>query len=603
MCGIAGSAHPFPSPPDDGSAALESLRRRGPDGSDRQAWSGENGTWQLLHTRLAINDLSAAGDQPISDEDGSLVMVFNGEIYNSPELRRRCEAAGHRFRSTMDGEVILHLWEMEGAASLARLNGIFALAIADTRTGEVVLARDPLGVKPLFYSLDERGSLWFASELTSLRAAGAPMGGEDLVGLAQFLTFLWVPAPRTPFQGAASLPPGTMLQWSSTGSKTLRYVEPLVPSEEPLRLTADAARVEAGERFAAAAQRQLLSDVPIGLMASGGIDSGLLWWATHETLDHAYTIDWTGGRTAEGLGDETAGVTDLQQRFGTRVTRIPGHDVDMEMLPISGDLFADPAYELTRMIARRAREDGLKVLLSGQGGDELFGGYRRHVAAPLVGRLRLGRLGGLAADAMTAKQLPGLGGVRGEYLARLARASSASDGFAAYMQLSTYSSATDRARILDCDVHEVSDEVVWEQHRTVFEALPPSLSFLRKAMTVDLQVYLPGLGLAYVDRAGMEFGVEIRVPWLDLDYVRWSLTLPDGLLVRGRQGKWLTRDVAAQVISPQMAARPKRGFGAPAASVPSAPTAVGERGFRQSRYLNLATSVLGRHRNAVALSA
>ena len=169
----------------------------------------------------------------MANEDGSLVMVFNGEIYNSPELRRYCEAKGHTFRSAMDGEVILHLWEMEGDACLRRLNGIFAVAVASTTTGEVVLARDPLGVKPLFYSESPDGTLWFASELTALRAAGAPVGAADPVALAQFLTFLWIPDPRTPFAGAKSLE-------ARAGAALDRRRAPAVPLRRPARSRAGA---------------------------------------------------------------------------------------------------------------------------------------------------------------------------------------------------------------------------------------------------------------------------------------------------------------------------------------------------------------------------
>ena len=177
--------------------ALAALAHRGPGAAGVDEL--ESGDWSchIAHTRLAINDLTGSGDQPLYNEDETLALVFNGEIYNSPELRRDCEAKGHTFRSRSDGEVILHLWEDEGPTALRRLNGIFAFAIQDRRNGTLVLVRDPLGVKPLFWSAD-RGSLWFASELQVLKAAGAPLGSPDVVALAQFLTFLWIPDPEPP---------------------------------------------------------------------------------------------------------------------------------------------------------------------------------------------------------------------------------------------------------------------------------------------------------------------------------------------------------------------------------------------------------------------
>lgn len=591
MCGIAGTVGRGLSTVLDGGI-IAGLRHRGPDSENRRSWSGVQSAWELCHTRLSIVDLSPAGDQPMTNEDGSLVMVFNGEIYNSPELRRHCEAKGHRFSSHMDGEVILHLWEMDGAAALAKLNGIFAVAIASTRTGEVVIARDPLGVKPLFYAVGRDESLSFASEIAALRAGGVAVGTHDLVAMAQFLSFLWVPDPRTPFTGVKSLEPGQAMQWTNAGMRLFRYVEPLVPTVDPSerRDHRDEQELVASvkQRFVESARRQLLADVPIALMASGGVDSGLLWWATSETLERAYTIQWSGHGDFEGLGEDRQAVAELEQRFSTRVEYLAGEEAD-EMLPPSGDLFADPAYDLTRLIARTAKRDGYKVLLSGQGADELFGGYRRHSVAPILARLRLRRFGEIAERSLT--RLPG-GHLSTEYAVRLARATAEADPLSAYMQLCTYSTAEERARALDCTIAEVSDEVVWQRHRDAFERLPDKLSFLRKIMTLDLHVYLPGLGLAYVDRAGMEFGVEIRVPWLDLDFVRWTLTLPDAALTRRGRGKWLTRDLAAQVLSPWIAHRPKRGFAAPASTIGDGNARDGQRAFRQGAYFARAQSKL-----------
>lgn len=589
MCGIAGTTSRAPSAT-VGAGTLDALGHRGPDARSSQTWSGERSSWVLLHTRLSIVDLSAAGEQPMASEDGSLVMVFNGEVYNSPELRRYCEAKGHNFRSSMDGEVILHLWEMEGDACLRRLNGIFAVAVASTTTGEVVLARDPLGVKPLFYSDGPDGSLWFASELAALRASGAPLGGTDAVALAQFLTFLWIPDPRTPFTGAKSLEPGQALRWTADGRRLFNYGKPLVPQPAPDRLSDDALLDQVRHQFGEAAGRQLLSDVPIGLMASGGVDSGLLWWATKKTLDRAYTISWDDAGDFEGLGDDRRAVVELEERFGTPVSYLQGEAAG-DTMPSSGDLFADPAYDLTRLIARTAREHGHKVLLSGQGADELFAGYRRHAMASVVARLRLGRLG--TALERSLLRLPA-GKLSSEYATRLARACSEPDAFGAYMQLCTYSTAAERAGVLDCDEAEVTNEVVWQRHREVFDRLPAELSFLRKALALDVAVYLPGLGLSYVDRAGMEFGVEIRVPWLDLDLLRWTLTLPDDALLRRGSGKWLTRDLAAIELSPEVARRPKRGFASPAKRVGAGQQA-GQHGFRQGAYFARARDIVQTH--------
>lgn len=529
----------------------------------------------------------------MSTSDGRFTMVFNGEIYNAPALRAECERAGHHFRSGMDGEVILHLWETHGPAALARLNGIFAVAVLDAVTGELFLARDPLGVKPLVYA-SSGDELWFASEVRALSAMGAPAGGTDAVALAQFLSFLWIPDPRTPYAGYRGLEPGTVLRWSPDGTRVSRYCAPLRPQESPAQRRPADAVAELRSRFTAAVGRQLLSDVPIALMASGGVDSSLLWWAAGAAIERAYTIDWRGSGGAEGLSDDAGTVAALSGQFGTPVTYVAGETVSGG-LPRSGDLFADPAHALTGALSARAAADGFKVLLCGHGGDELFAGYRRYQVASLLRRLRLGKLGAAGERALTRWG----SGLRAEYLARIARAAAEPDEFASYMRLCTYSGAADRARALGCTEAEVSDEVVWASHREVFDSLPSGLSFLRRVMALDLAVYLPGLNLAYVDRASMDQGVEVRVPWLDLDLVRWSLTLPDHLLASMRRAKTVPKALAAQVLCAEVARRPKRGFGVPAHRV-AAGENQGGPGFRQSRYFALAVSLLPEHHAGLA---
>jgi len=458
---------------------MRAVAHRGPDAEGLRRWSGTNASWALGHTRLAINDLSTAANQPMTNEDDTLVMVFNGEIYNSPELRRHCEAHGHAFRSRSDGEVILHLWEMEGSTCLRRLNGIFAVALASTTTGEVFLARDPLGVKPLVY-VERDGELWFASELAALRALDAPLGSHDVVALAQFLTFLWVPDPATPHRGARTLEPGTVLQWDAGASSISEYANVL--AVEPRDLSFADACEEAAIVVRGAVERQLLSDVPVGLMASGGIDSSLLWWAADAALARAFTIDWSTDTGAEHIAEDTRAVRGLEQQLGTPVEYLPGPEIDVDTLPPSGDLFGDAAYHLTRVIARAAKERGYKVLLSGQGADEVFGGYRRHLLAPLLGRVGLGRAGTLGAGmlARTAGQRVGA-----EYAARVLRAAAQPDPFRRYMELCSYSTAVERAAALDCTQAEVDDDVVWSRHREVYDRLPASWSPLKRAMVRD----------------------------------------------------------------------------------------------------------------------
>lgn len=587
MCGIVGAVGL--GLPGGIRNSLELLRHRGPDVSgSAQGMFGDRWSWQVGHTRLSINDLSEAGNQPLISEDSTIELVFNGEIYNSPALRAECEAAGHRFRSRSDGEVIVHLWEMQGERCLARLNGIFAMALVDHRCDAIVLARDPIGVKPLLYSTNG-DALWFASELRALAGAGAPLGSLDLISLAQFLTFLWVPDPRTPYEGARTLEPGHMLRWSEGALTNTSFADLVADAESEPRLELDEAQSQVGPLVRSAVQRQLLSDVPLAVMASGGIDSSLIWQAAGGAFSKAYTLDWGSDMGNERLHEDTDAVRTLEAALATPVATVGGEEAAGISLPLSGDLFGDPAFELTRRIARQAQEDGFKVLFSGQGGDEVFGGYRRHVMAPILGRLPVPSLGATAAARLL--RLPGER-VAVEYAARVSRALTEPDELAAYMQLCTYSSARDRAIALGCTEAEVRDEVVWQRHRAVHEALPRHWSRLQRLRTLDLLVYLPGLGLAYADRAGMEFGIEVRVPLLDLELVRWSLRLPDRALVHRGKTKVLARGLAERVLPPEIVRRRKRGFGVPIDQVKRTHGVEGSRGFRQGSYFARARRVL-----------
>ncbi len=564
------------------------LGHRGPDGETTARWEAPQAAGILKHTRLAIVDLSDRGLQPMACEQGRLLVAFNGEIYNHQELRRICEVRGHKLRSLMDGEVIVHLWEDEGPACLQRLNGIFAVAVVDTTTGEVWLARDPLGVKPLFQVSEPHG-LWFASEPQAVADLGADVGPWDMVALAQFLTFLWIPDPRTPRTRVRSVLPGQVVHWRPRqGARSWFYGAPLYPDPECRRLDLPTAVDELKEHLNAACSRQLLGDVPIALMASGGVDSSLLWWASQQGLSSAYTIEWPRAGGAERLEEDACAVRTMQTLVRCPTTFLAGATAESVDIPPSGDLFADPAYELTRLIAARAQQDGHKVLWSGQGGDELLAGYRRH----RVVRLLDGAPSRLLRSLSGFSRFPGTLGPRHEYGTRLLRASAAPTFFTRYMHLCTYSDAEERARVLGCTPADVCDEAVWERHREVYEALPSRLSPLRRALTLDLNVYMPGLGLAYVDRGGMEYGVEIRVPWLDLDLVRWSLALPDTVLT-AEGGKAPARVLARRVLPPVVSERAKCGFGAPAENVRRGVADAGGRGHRQGYYFARAAGVVG----------
>jgi asparagine synthase (glutamine-hydrolysing) len=398
---------------------------------------------------------------------------------------------------------------------------------------------------------------------------------------------MWVPEPLSPFSNVRALPSGHVLRWHPAEGTSTSLYRRLLPHPDAVRdLSFAEAEQQLRDRLAVASRRQLLGDVPISVMASGGVDSSLVWAGAGAGVDQAYTIRWPEG-SAEGSGEDARAVERLEASIGTPVHYLDGSEAEHTYRPLSGDVFADAAFELTRLISRHTRAENRKVLLSGQGGDELFGGYRRHMVAPLLGHAFTG-----PAGAAAPKLLGRMPGMNAEFLSRMLRATSHRDPFLRYMELCTYSTAAERAAAIGCTEAEVRDDVIFARHRQLWESLPAGLSFLRKAMALDLTVYLPGLGLSYVDRAGMEFGVEIRVPWLDLELVEWSFTLPDSLLVKRFDGKLLPKSLARTVIPPEVVDRPKRGFGAPSDTLASKNQAEGSRGHRQGKYFALATSVM-----------
>lgn len=553
MCGIGGVVGTSPAE----VRPNFSLSHRGPDGESWSRFRDQEWSGFLYHSRLAINDLTEAGHEPMLSKCGSgAILCFNGEIYNYPDLRRECEAKGHRFQSAMDGEVILHLYEDYGLSAFERLNGIFAVAVVDSRNRTLVLTRDAMGVKPVFYRQISDG-LAFASEPAQLRGA---FGGStwDVRGLAAFLTFLWIPAPWTAFKEIRSLRPGEILEWKADGSNRPSVVRGSHSLEYPSELEAEKAPTSSGAEVGAlihtAVRRQLLSDVPIGLMASGGTDSTLIWHSAKDVVRTGYTIQENSG--VEGLQADADAASRYSTESGLHHRLLAADDQVLLDFPQTGDLLADPAFSLTRTIAREARHDGIPVLLSGQGADEVLGGYRRHSAAVLLEQAPDAVLRRLARIAQKSKHP-----IRAEYGRRLGAAVSATKPFDRYSQLYRYADSGDRAQILDTTEAEVADDVVFAEHLRTWRSFPDAWSLTKKAVTLDLQVYLPGLGLTYADRASMSHGIEVRVPWLDRDVVRWSLEQSAKTLVGFRSRKIPASEYSRRVLPRYVWDRPKVGFG------------------------------------------
>jgi asparagine synthase (glutamine-hydrolysing) len=557
MCGIVGLYNRAGGRPADRSDlrhARDLLRHRGPDQGGE--YFDDDAGVALGVRRLAIVDL-VTGDQPITNEDGTVVVVFNGEIYNHRELRRELEARGHRFVTRADTEVIVHAYEEWGPDCAAHLNGIFGFAVWDARARRMYLARDPYGVKPLYYA-ERNGVLTFASELKGILAQPGFTPDVDLEALYLCLTFRYVPAPWTLFRGIRKLAPGTYLCARPDGVEVASYVpasEPALEDVDPRELAEELRR-----RLRDGVRRQMMSDVPIAVSLSGGVDSAAILSLVSDAADgpvQAFTIGF-GEKSEIPLAEEIA------KRFGARVeTRVASPADYAEFLdrfvwhleePTSNE--SAPAYFF---VAEMAHEHGTKVLLTGQGPDETFGGYTRYLGAayqPVVSSLP----GALTRGAST------LGGVaaRRSYNARRFTDMLAGGGDADRL-LSAYTFI--RPSLRDALLHRDGLTGVYRELPRAFveqqlEAAPEG-TLLERMLYVDARTSLADDLLLCEDKLSMAASVEARVPYLDLEYMALAERVPGTLKIRLGRRKHLHRRVVRDLVPRHVARRPKLGWGIP----------------------------------------
>jgi asparagine synthase (glutamine-hydrolysing) len=550
MCGICGIVSASGSVDPERLARMSAkLVHRGPD-SDGTFLDGPVG---LAARRLAIIDL-AGGDQPIANEDGTITVVQNGELYNYPELRLELQRAGHRFRTSCDTEVLVHLYEREGEAFARRLRGMFAVALWDAPRRRLVLARDRYGIKPLYYR-EENGGLEFASELRSL-----PRGEIDLDALEAFLAFNSIPAPLTIFREARKLPPGHVLVWESGQTRLERYARPApVPASE-LRSDDEAELVEELRgRLRDSVRAHLLSDVPVGVLLSGGIDSSALAaLAAQETGEPVRTFSIG---FEERSFDELSDARLVAERYGTRHRELVLRPDAALLLPALADAFDEPFADSsalpTYLVSQLAAAD-VKVALSGEGGDELFGGYYTYVADLLA--QRVGGLAGLARPVV--ERLPSSSArasfdykakrfVRGAHLPPLERHHAWKEIF------------SPEARAELTGRRHAFDPV--DLYRERF-AETEGAELLARLQDVDLGIYLVDDLLVKTDRASMAHSLEARVPFLDPAVTSFAFSLPARHRVSGFRKKVLLRKAVAPLVPEQIVRGKKRGFSIPAAA-------------------------------------
>ena len=555
MCGICGVAGP-------GAADIDAVRRmnsrlthRGPD-SDGLF---HDGGVALAIRRLSIIDLEH-GDQPISNEDGSVTVVQNGEIYNYRELRGELERRGHRFATRSDTEVLVHLYEEHGDSFVERLRGMFALALWDARERRLLLARDRFGIKPLFVR-QVGGTLSFASELKAMLEQPGFSRQIDPRAVAAYLAFNSIPAPLTIFAEARKLPAGTLAVWRHGELSQRRYARPTpVAAGETRRRPEGALAEELRETLRGSIRAHLVADVPVGVLLSGGVDSaGIVALAAGEQADPVKTFS---------VGFEEASFDELDrarlvaERYGADHHEIVLRPDAVELFPKLVEAFDEPfgdSSALPTYLVSELAAGEVKVALSGEGGDELFGGYYTYVADLLAPRV--GRLAALAAPLI--ERLPSSAAkVSLDYKAkRFARGAGLPPLERHHAWKEIFSRQAQAALLGARDPGWDPVDLYRERFAETAGAEP-----LARLQDVDLGIYLVDDLLVKTDRSSMAHSLELRVPFLDNEVAATALGLATPLKVRGLAKKRLLRRALAPLLPEQVLRGPKQGFSIPVAA-------------------------------------
>lgn len=560
MCGICGVVNFSREPVSEPvlSAMAGRLRHRGPDAlrvAQPAPWMG------LGHTRLKVIDLSDAANQPMANRDGSVWIAYNGEVYNYRSLRQELEGHGRRFVTQSDTEVVLQAYEQWGERCLTRLDGMFALAIADCAQRHLLLARDRTGKKPLFYHADEE-RLVFASEIKALLAHPSVPCEVNERALPLYLAYGYVPSPETSYAGIRALPPASQLlvEWPY-GRRTERTYWMFEMPEEPARITHEDAMRGVRERLREAVRSRLMADVPLGAFLSGGVDSTIVVGLMSELLDrpvHTFTIGFTG----DPARDERAYARLVADRFKTRHTEFVVEPKAFELLQQlvyqHDQPFGDASAIPTFLLCQLARAH-VTVALNGDGGDESFAGYLRFHAALVSGYLPQGLSAGMAWA-----------------IARLPRSVQRAGRIA---QLRRFFEAAarpwDERLVRWISYHQAPVSLLREELRPRFDPdawLAPArrhlqrvagLPALSQALYFNFQEYLPNDLNVKMDRCSMAHGLETRSPFLDTAVIEYAAQLPGSMKIRGLARKAILKEAFTDLLPAAVTNRPKQGFGVP----------------------------------------
>ncbi len=545
---------------------LALIAHRGPDDSgtffDSVAETG------LGHVRLAILDLSPHGHQPMTDQSGQVTLVFNGEIYNFRELRAELESEGERFHGTSDTEVLLRMFAHHGLDALPRLDGMFAIAAFDRRTGDLWIARDRLGIKPLYFAETPEGFA-FCSEVKGLLPLTPTLRELDRLSIARYLTYQFCPGDGTPLVGVKKLGAGECLHVRAGRILSRRRWVPAAPPIPAARTRAvGAAVIELRRALRRSVHAQLVSDVPVGAFLSGGLDSStVVSFAREKVRDlHCFTIASKGGPEV-GQVDDLPYARVVARHLGVSLEVVSVDPKrfasDFESLPwMLDEPIADPSALNVWYISSAARRAGVKVLLSGAGGDDLLTGYRRHqaVAADWARRLLPKPVRRFAAQVAARG---GSGTAVGRRFSKFLQAGSASDS-GAVTELFEWCSASEALQLVDEGAGVAEALEVSEPLRGRLLEAGGSLDAVEQMLLLDQGFFLADHNLIYTDKMSMAAGIEVRVPLLSEELFQLSWRMSPRLKQRRFVGKWILKQAMRPSLPRSVVERPKSGFGAPA---------------------------------------
>lgn len=563
MCGIAGK---FGGSIDLVLQATHKLAHRGPD--DWGIFVDENAPIALGHRRLSILDPSPAGHQPMIIAGGEVVIVFNGEIYNFRELRIDLEQRGCSFVSDSDTEVLLQLYMTYGVDLLHKVNGIFAFSIWDARKQSLFLARDSFGVKPLYYYSQER-EFAFASELKALLDLIPTSKVIDRESIDRYLSYLWCPGAGTPLKGVYKLEPGeALLVKSGEIINKWPWYRPIPSAENVTDFNEGAAIIETARQLRGAVHRQMISDVPVGAFLSGGVDStSVVAFAREVNPDiQCFTID-VGGSQDHGVEGDLPYAIRAAKLLNTSLEIVKVDSKKMaknfaSMISQLDEPLADPAALNVFYISEAARSAGIKVLLSGAGGDDIFTGYRRHHALDLEKYWDWLPSGVVS----TATDWISLLNQKQSLVRRISKALSVA-GLKGDRRIASYfrwNSESTLSRLYAPDLkHESQSYDAALPMLDYLKKFPSELSPLVKMLLLEQRFFLTDHNLNYTDKMSMAAGVEVRVPFLDKELVDFATKLPLNVKQRGSEGKWILKKAMEPYIPMDSIYRSKVGFGAP----------------------------------------